>query len=371
MSSFLSKEKTKKSYWMKISTEPKGTQIQKRYAVNNFTRFVNENYESKTINDVIEEIHIVKRNEKENYEQILYEMLQEWINWNEKRRLGNYTIRVVFSNLRKFLFHFGIKTHEQDIRGNLRFGKIPKEERHSLSKDEYKAIIDGFSRDLFNQALFLVLGSSGMRIGEALSLRKKDLDQSNERIKINISTNTKTRRGRSTYISIEAEKKLKLILEKKNQDDFIFGKQNEKPFVANYQRSFSRLVKRIGFHDKYSSNGFNKITTHSFRAYFFTKAVRKHGENYAHRLVGHGGYLTQYDRITEEEKLKMYLELEPELVVYDQTYNEFEIKKLKESNEDIQELRSEVKKLRENQATQDKRILEKLRGSGALPTHNI
>src|SRR3989304_863027 len=140
MSSFLSKKKTKNSFWRKISTEPIGTQRQKRYAVDNFTWFVRDNYEDKTLNNVIEEILYIKKQDAENYEQILYEMLQDWINWNEKRGLGNYTIRVAFSNLRKFLFHFGIKTNEQDIRENLRFGKIPREERHPLSNEEYKSI---------------------------------------------------------------------------------------------------------------------------------------------------------------------------------------------------------------------------------------
>ena len=76
----------------------------------------------------------------------------------------------------------------------------------------------------------------------------------------------------------------------------------------------------------YSSNRFYKITSHSFRAYFFTAATRKHGENYAHKMTGHGGYLIQYDRYDDETKLKMYLELEPDLVVFDQTKNEIQIK---------------------------------------------
>ena len=81
-------------------------------------------------------------------------------------------------------------------------------------------------------------------------------------------------------------------------------------------------LEALGYNQKYSSNGFYKITSHSFRSYFFTAATRKHNENYAHKMSGHGGYLMQYDRMTEEEKLQMYLELEPDLVIFYQTKNE-------------------------------------------------
>ena len=206
-----------------------------------------------------------------------------------------------------------------------------------------------------------------MRIGEALSSQKKDFDTSKTRIKINIPADTKTRQGRSTYISKEAESRLKPILEKKAPEDYVFSKTNKKPFTSNYRRALDRIIKRLGIDEKYGSNGFHKITSHSFRAYFFTKAARKHGENYAHRMVGHGGYLLQYDRITEDEKLQMYLELEPDLVIFDQTKNELEIDKLREENESISQLREKVKKLEEQQAKQDKRILEKLSKEGILP----
>jgi len=367
MNSFLIKKKNTKSYWEKISTEPTGTQRNKRYAFDTFSWFVQEQYQRKTVENIIEELHVIKKTKDGNYEDALYEVLQDWINWNEKRGLGQRTIRVAFSNLRKYLFHFGIKTSEQEVKENLQFNKVPKEERHPLSQEEYGRIISGFAKNPFCQALFLVLGSSGMRISEALNLQKKDFDTSRARIKINIPPDTKTRQGRSTYISKEAESRLQRILEKKGPTDYVFSKKNKKSFRSNYRRALDRMIKRLGFDEKYKSNGFHKITSHSFRAYFFTKAARKHGENYAHRMVGHGGYLLQYDCMTEDEKLQMYLELEPDLVIFDQTKNELEIGKLREENESISKLREDVKKLKEQQAKQDKRILDKLRKEGILP----
>ena len=53
------------------------------------------------------------------------------------------------------------------------------------------------------------------------------------------------------------------------------------------------ILKKAGLDEKYDTVNRRKITLHSFRAYFFTKAARVHDENYAHKLTGHGGPLSQ------------------------------------------------------------------------------
>jgi integrase len=360
MSSFLSKKKDSKSFDDALSTAPESTQKNKRYAIKLFEEFVDEAYLGRSTSDVIEELRQLKTQDLETYENALYGMLQDWIVWNEKNGLGNFTIRVAFSNIRKYLFHLGIKTHDQDIKECLRFGKRSKEHRHPLSQMEYRRIIDGLSRHPIVQALFLGLGSSGMRIGEALSLKKKDLDLSEKRIIVNIPANTKTRTGRVTYLSLETEKILRPHLENIGLDDTVFTTNDSKDNSSSVRTMLARLVDKLELVDRYQSNNIRKITTHSFRAYFFTKAARMHGENYAHKITGHGGYLMQYDRMTEDEKLEMYLKLEPELTVYEQTKNELELCKLRDKVEEIGELKQEVQKLREAQAKSDKKIIENM-----------
>ena len=366
MTSFLITKKDKKSYEGKIASLPSATKRNKQYAVKLFERFTCEKYE-KSSTEIIEEINRMRKEEPEEYEYALYGMLQEWINWNKKRGIGNYTIRTQFSNLRKYLFHSGIKTDDQNIKEYLSFGKISKEEKYPLQLEEYRRIVESFSKNPRFQALFLALGSSGMRIGEALSLKKKNLDLSGKRIKVNIPPTTKTRTGRSTYLSLETEKILKPLLEKKNPDDFVFAKNGCNPSDRSVRVSLCRSLKRMGYTDKYESNGYMKITSHSFRAFFFTKASRKHDENYAHRLTGHGGYLIQYDRMTEEEKLERYLVLESDLLVFDQTKNELEIDRLREENQTIEQLKKEMKQLKKNQAIQDEKIIQTLKNQGSIP----
>ena len=366
MNSFLTKKKDSTSFDKVLSTAPKSTQQNKRYAIRLLGKFVEDAYPERSTLDVIEELRLLKSQDSQTYEDALYGMLQDWIIWNEKNGKGNYTIRVAFSNIRKYLFHMGIKTSEQDIKEYLRFGKRTREDRHPLSQIEYQRIIDGLSRHAIVQALFLALGSSGMRIGEALLLKKKDLDLSGKRIKVNIPANTKTRTGRTTYLSLETEKILKPHLEKIGSDDFVFSKKNRPLDQSSVRTMLGRLVDKLKLVERYQSNNIRKITSHSFRAYFFTKSARKHGENYAHRMTGHGGYLMQYDRMTEDEKLDMYLQLEPELTVYEQTKNELEISRLRDKVEGLDELKQEVQKLREAQAKSDKKILENMKEGNFL-----
>ena len=109
-------------------------------------------------------------------------------------------------------------------------------------------------------------------------------------------------------------------------------------------------------------DGKYKISTHSLRAFFFTQAVRKHGENYAHRMTGHSGYLMQYDRMTDEEKLKMYLELEPELSIYDLTKANLEIERLKVlQTKENQNLKDQLEELKNQLAQQGLDIINKLK----------
>ena len=129
-----------------------------------------------------------------------------------------------------------------------------------------------------------------------------------------------------------------------------------------------RILTRLELDEKYQTSNYSKITPHTWRAYFFTKAARKHDDNYAHRMIGHSGYLMQYDRLTQEEKLNMYIELEPDLVIYDQTRNNLKIEQLEEEKASISQIKEEVARLKEQLAKQDKKILAKLREDKKIPS---
>ena len=268
------------------------------------------------------------------------------------------------------MYYLGVKSNPQDIKQLLKFPRKITEEKYPLKKQELRDLVLAQVRYPKRQALYLACSSSGMRSGEALSIKKKDLDFSLDRIMIRIKAEyTKTKTARTTFVSKECEEKIMTYLQKLDDDDKVFtnSKGDFKTRGRTEQMALANALEVLGYNQKYSSNGFYKITSHSFRAYFFTLATRKHDENYAHKMTGHGGYLMQYDRMDEEEKLRLYLKLEPDLVVFDQTKNEFEIEKLRQENMIVNQLRDEITKLKENQARIDQKMIEELREKGVLP----
>lgn len=367
--SILGRKKTTADFEEKLVSLPTNTRENIQAAINNFKKFVQEKHNSTP--DVIcgELIETKKTKGDEEYEDQLYDFLQEWINWNVLKKTGAYTIKTRFSILKSYLYYLGVKSNQQDIKELLKFPRKLVEEKYPLKKQELRDLVLAQSRHPKRQALYLACSSSGMRQGEALQIRKKDLDFSLERPMIRIRAEyTKTKAARTTFVSRECHEKIMTYLQSLNDEDYVFtnSKGDFKTRGRTEQMALSNVLEALGYNERYSSNRFYKITSHSFRAYFFTAATRKHDENYAHRMTGHGGYLMQYDRYDENTKMKMYLELEPDLVVFDQTRNELEIKKLKQENEDIQRLREEVRKLREEQSKRDQRLVKEMKSNGVL-----
>ena len=92
-------------------------------------------------------------------------------------------------------------------------------------------------------------------------------------------------------------------LKKIGDSDLVFGtSDNVIGNTGREARYISELQKKMGISDKYETNGRNVITTHSFRAYFITKVSRE-DPNLAKYFAGQKGYLLQYDRQTDAEKL--------------------------------------------------------------------
>lgn len=162
--------------------------------------------------------------------------------------------------------------------------------------------------------------SSGLRRGELLSLKKKDLDIMQKRIIVNVPANiTKTKKSRVTFFSKEVQVLLLPKLKKLNDDDKVFSFSNikQKNIGNSYQTTLKRYLRKIRLDQKYSTGNY-KISTHSFRAFFITK-VSRHDPNLAKYFAGQeqSKDLLVYDRLTQDEKLEKYIEFEPDLLIYD------------------------------------------------------
>jgi len=174
--------RTQESYYEKIAVKAPGTQIGIKHSIISFFSYCME----KGLGDPL----IVMKKSEEN----CYDLLQGWINWNSKRGIAASTIKENFSRLKGFLYYMGIKITKEDVKANLDFPKIVKEEPIPLTYEGIQQILQ-FSG--IKKALYLSLLSSGMRIGETVQLRKKDFDFTTKRVTIRIPAGiTKTKRSR-------------------------------------------------------------------------------------------------------------------------------------------------------------------------------
>ena len=303
----------------KLSKKKEQTKKLYRYALDDFNDFCKKHLTA-DLEQSIEHFKAAKTDD-------IIDVLQEWINDSPIGRQSNLKGRL--SQINNYLYYRGIKIDSRDLK-DLEYENSEPEERRPLSHDELVKIVNGATNR--QRVLILSLSSSGMAIGEACHLLKSDFDFSQSRIMIHIkpSYTKKNGRGRTVFISKEAEAFVRPIIAELSDGERVFGySPTVKDSINNYQNQFRRLVDNIGLGIKYES-GKRQKTLHALRAFFFTKANKVHGLDYAHKMTGHKGYLSQYNRLEESEKLEMYLKLEPELFINEKKPDSDEITELKE-----------------------------------------
>jgi len=336
---FLNENKQLRSFDDKMKVRPENSKKIHQSVMKNFDKYCKSRYDNRDSKTVLDEMVLIKNDMDK-----IYDVLQGWINYNVDEDIAPSTITMYFSFLKKYLIYSGIKITTDDVKINLEFPKKQEEDLYPLQHKEIQDICSGAKYD--KKSLYLALISSGMRIGEAMQIRKKDLDLDHERIIINIPARfTKLKRSRVTFLSIEAGKSIKPKLEKLTDDDLVYGTHHRVNVASNMERNyFVRCCKKQNLDMKYESTNIRKITLHSFRSYFITK-VSRHDENFAKKLAGQKGYMLQYDRMTLDEKLKLYLEIEPDLLIYNSFMKDKEIKRLKEANQKLQNQANKIKEL--------------------------
>jgi len=305
-----------------------GTASNYNSAINNFENFCMEKYGKA---DLIENL-------KEHSDIEILDFIQAWIDYNDK--LNPNTVLNMFSRIKKYLHHRGIKLHPQDIKEELEFRRMTEEELYPLSLENIQAIIKEMRYK--HKTQFVCQSSSLMRIGEIVQLRKKHLILGKENIIVKLpSTITKLNKARTTFFSKEASKLLRPLLKELDDNDLIFG-SNEKVHLAetNSEQILARILEKIGLNERYESNKRYKINTHSFRAFGITKFSR-HDPNFAKKLAGQKGYLLQYDRMEDKEKLELYQKFEMDLIINDTEKQKHKIEALEKENNELEKLKME------------------------------
>ena len=213
------------------------------------------------------------------------------------------------------------------------------------------------------RALFLVMASSGIRIGEALSITLDDLRYKDVQgnvispAKIIISQEmSKNEAPRITFISDEARDAViewlkvrdnylksavirlaKLHIEKKLDDDRLF------PYAwATAWKMWSKILEKSGYDKKFKSTNRYEIHIHCMRKFFINRLKGVIRPDAVEQLVGHEGYLdVSYRKIPEDELKKLYLEGMGALNVFELSPD------LSGVHSELENVRSENKNLQE------------------------
>jgi len=133
MSTFLIKEKTKKSFEDKISKLARKTQDNIHASKKSFERFCPECYDGRNSEEIFNELKILK--EKDQTE-ALREVLQNWIDWQYGNGSLTSGIQQYLSKIKRIFSHNGIRIHLSDFDEPLEFKPRIKEELHELTIEE-------------------------------------------------------------------------------------------------------------------------------------------------------------------------------------------------------------------------------------------
>ncbi len=256
--------------------------------------------------------------------------------------------RQVFNQVNEFLSMNDVVITSKDIkraRNKLPKGGVATQEK-DMDLETIRSLLA--HTDVKGKALILTLASSGMRIGELLTVTLKDIDLDSKPVKINIrGKNTKTGYQRFTFISTEAAQAVKEWLKvrakyldaslekgmhlngrttaKSSEDDRLF------PFSDNIgNQLFEQVVKSAELFERDETTNRMTLHIHMFRKFFLSQLSLKAPKEIAEALAGHQGYLTSsYRRYTEAQLAERYLEAEYLVTI--------------QTPKDLQEIESEFK----------------------------
>ena len=289
--------------------------------------------------------------------------------WKEIKHLAPITRAGRITCVRQFLEENDIQIQKKVWKKIKRQKKaIPKTIDHVPTPTELKQILQ--HGGIKERALFLVMSSSGLRIGEVLNLKPQDVvykDNNGNLIspgKIIIRQDvSKNDVPRITFFSDESrdaliewlkvrEDYLKAAVERcdkrKNfhkdlNDDRIF------PFAwSSAWNMWAKLLKKSGYDKKDPTSNRFEIHIHCLRKYFMNRLKGVIRADAVEQMSGHEGYLDRsYRRIPEDDLSTLYKQGMHSLLVFEHPIDISDVhEQLKEKDKQLSNLQQEVHNLR-------------------------
>lgn len=179
----------------------------------------------------------------------------------------------------------------------------------------------------WTKTLLILLLSTGMRLGEALSLKESDIIKTKTRTKLHIrKETTKTKTERTVYLTKEAAETLEHYLTERKKETADKTEKKRKTNTGKEERIFpytkaaaERQMRCAADKAGYGKTGDSPRTVHwhMTRKYFITQVTLHANKDIAETLTGHEGYLSKsYRRFTPRQILTGFKKAEKYLTLY-------------------------------------------------------
>lgn len=303
-----------------------------------------------------------------NEELDVYNILSEYVIFVDKNGIKPKTIRLWFSVVKGYFFNLGVETYSEKCNKLVKLPKVIRVKKEPLTKEILIKLFHSLNPKL--QAAVLVAISSGMRVGEIAGLKLSDIDFTSDPVKVNIRAETsKSREDRETFLSKEAVDTLKdylirnfawqeNMLNSEIGDLRIFGRTNkirsngnqsrlptaeeQKGKAILLQRALTRKIQKVPELNRLNRNDRRVIHFHVFREYFYTNTTNIAGSNFAHALMGHHEYLDTYYTLSDDQRNRLYLKVEPHLTL-NNLETEEELEKIQERAKEMEDTYEKLK----------------------------
>ena len=331
------------------------TQSNARVALNMFDHFCQGTY-GKSGEEIVLDLELVCKQDS-NYDRV-FKLVNNFILWlgqdhpelrinmcNQimgKPKNHPSTVRRYVSSIRQFLEEFGqMEYSERRYKRLVKLPKVIDQELEPFIASQIREFVDTATRK--RKPLYMTLKDSGMRIGEAMQIKRSDIDLESNPVKIEIRAEyTKTKQSRTTFVTRETKPFLVRLVKNLGDNDLVFTKNsNVNQSVNTEETLFARTRDRLGYTQRYSHNNRFKINLHAFRAFTATQLAEAYSEEFGHGFIGHKGYLKQYIR-NKDQLAKKYLQAENYLMIYESV-------EVVDSSEKVKELEGEILKTQQLQ----------------------
>jgi integrase len=353
-----------------MSTMSKHTANEYGKRLNSFRKFIFAHYgEHITIDNLI--VKVKKGSENP------YSVLNNYAAYLLKvNNVSNLTLKQLIVTAKNFLEYHDVDISPRKFRMKVKLPKVVRKKKEALSKADIVNILNTCS-DIRLKTYVTLLGATGMRAVEALSIRIKDLDLKSNPPKLFVRGEfTKTRSDRTIYLTSELSYQLsswisykyrsrrvcysnnngKAFTEyrtpEKNETDLVFSvyqsvkSPNPSSFYAELGTAFAKTLDRMGMGTREDGNNKRrKITLHSMRRFVKSTISDLGYQDFSEYFIGHSG--STYWTKKESEKAEIFKKIEPYLTFLN-------VHQLERQGADIQSRVNELEELNESLRERDR-----------------